>query len=60
MQTNKDYWRKFDTNMYHVSIAKDKYPTIRVKIYQTFFFIFTSLCIVYAEWMNLFNMSCLS
>ena len=34
-----------------VSIAKDKDPSIRVKIHQTFFFIFTTICLISAEWM---------
>ena len=44
-QTDKDYWRKFVSKLYLVSIAKDKNPGIRIKIDQTFFFLFTTICL---------------
>ena len=34
---DKDHWRKFVAKLYLVSLAKDKDPSIRVKIHQTFF-----------------------
>ena len=34
-----------------VSIAKNKDPRIGVKMHQTFFFTFTTLCLISAEWM---------
>ena len=35
-----------------VSIAKDEKPSIRVKIHQIFFvLIFTTICLISAEWM---------
>ena len=50
IQTDKDYWKKIVTKLYLVSIAKD--PSIRIKMHQTFFFFtFTTICLVSAEWM---------
>ena len=39
MESNrdKDYWRKFVTKLYFVSVAKAKDPSIKVKMHQTFF-----------------------
>ena len=38
------------TKLYLVSIAKDKDPSIRLKMHQTFlFFIFTTICLISAE-----------
>ena len=51
----KGCWRKIVTKLYLVSIAKDKDPSFKVKMHQTFFFIFTSL-----SRCDLFSMSCLS
>ena len=59
-QTDKDYWRKFVRKLNLVSIAKNKDPSISVKIHQTFY---NAICLISAEWMSgfdLFNMSCLS
>ena len=39
-QTDKDYWKKFVTKLYLASIAKDKDPSIRVKMHQIFFLYF--------------------
>ena len=39
-QTDKDHWRKFVTKLYLASIAKDKDPSIRVKMHQHSFFNF--------------------
>ena len=36
--------------LYLVLIAKNKDPSIRVKMHQTFF-IFTTICLISAEWM---------
>ena len=59
-QTDKDYWRKFVRKLNLVSIAKNKDPSISVKIDQTFY---NAICLISAEWMSgfdLFNMSFLS
>ena len=37
--------------LYLVSIAKNKDPSIRVKCIKHFFFIFTTICLISAEWM---------
>ena len=37
-QTDQDYWRKFVTKLYLVSIAKDKDPSISAQMHQTFLF----------------------
>ena len=62
-QTDKDYWQKFVTKLYLVWIAKDKDPSIGVKMHETFF-LFLPLFFLYqmSGWVNviLFNMSCLS
>ena len=50
-QTDTDYLRKFVTKLYLVSVAEDKDPSIRVKMHQTFFFIFTTICLTSPEWM---------
>ena len=44
------YWRKFVTKFYLVSIAKDKDPSIRVKMHRTIFLLFTTICLI-PEWM---------
>ena len=42
---------EFVIKLYLVSIVMDKDPSIRVKMYQTFFFIFTTICLISAECM---------
>ena len=48
--------KKNVTKLYLVSIAKDKDPSIRIKMQQTFFFIFPTISHISAEWCDLFNM----
>ena len=44
-------WIKItEEKLYLMSIAKDKDPSIKVKMHQTFF-IFTIICLITAEWM---------
>ena len=57
-QTNKDYWRKFVTKLYLVSIAKNKDPSIRVKIHQTCFLLFCHY-LPYICWVGVIYLICL-
>ena len=59
---DKNYCKKFVTKLYLVPIAKGKYPSIRVKIYKTFFFFkFLPLFVSYLlSVCDLYNMPCLS
>ena len=53
-QKDKDYRRKFDRKLYLVSIAKNKDTSIRIKMHQTSFFIFTTIC-----WVDVVYLTCL-
>ena len=53
------YWKKFVTTFYLVPIAKDKDPSIRVKMHQTYFY-FLLLFALFLSECDLFYMSCLS
>ena len=56
------YWRRFITKLYLVSLTKDKDPSIRLKMNQTYFFYFYHY-LPYICWLSgcdLFNMYCLS
>ena len=58
---DKDYSKKIVTKLYLMSIANEKDPSFRVKVHQTFFFIFLPLFALYLlSGCDLFNMSCLS
>ena len=46
----KDHWNKIVPKLYFVLIAKDKDPSLRVKMYQTFVFIFTPIFLISADW----------
>ena len=53
-QTDQHYWRKFVTKLHLVSTAKDKHPSIRVKIHQTFF----SHYLPYICWVDVIYLTC--
>ena len=59
-QTDKGYWRKFVTKLYLVSIAKNKDPSIRIKMHQTSFLFLPLVALYLLSGCDLFNMSCLS
>ena len=50
IQTDKDHWRKFDTKLYLVSVAEDKTLASGSKCIKHIFFIFTTICLISAEW----------
>ena len=47
-QTDKITEKNLSQKLYLVSIAKNKDPSIRVKIHQTFL---TNICLISVEWM---------
>ena len=58
-QTDKDYWRKTVSKLYLVSITKAKDPSIRVKMYHTFYLFLSLFALYLVSGCDLFNMSCL-
>ena len=50
-QTDKDYWRKFVTKLYFVTIARDQNPRIRIKIHQTIFLLLPLFALYLRIWM---------
>ena len=50
-QADKITEENLSQKSYLVSIVKNKDPTIRVKMDQTFSFIFTTICLISAEYM---------
>ena len=58
MESNKwDYWRRFVTKLYLVSIAKNKDPSIRVKMHQTIFWNFYHY-LPYICWVDVIYLTC--
>ena len=59
-QTDKITEENLSQKLYLMSIAKNKDPSIRVKMHQTFFLFLPLFALYLLSGCDLFNMSCLS